>query len=331
MRTWIAAVFFAVSGPAMAQMPDISRIVDAHILPGYARLSDATQALSQTAATTCDPEDADLRAAYSDAFDAWILVSHLRFGPSETEDRAFALAFWPDPRGVTPKTLGTLIRDRDAVIDTAESFKTVSVAVRGFYALEFLLYDPQLMQDASSDYGCALIRAITRDMSQTSAAISAEWMETHADLMRSPGANTTYRSETEAAQQLFTALSTGLQFTSETRLGRPVGTFDRPRPKRAEARRSERSLRHVQLSLAATRALAHMLSDGDVHIAEAFDRAERIAAELDDPVFAGVADPQGRFRVEVLQQAINDLRGRIATDLGPRLGISAGFNALDGD
>ncbi|HBR37591.1 MAG TPA: peptidase M75, partial [Sulfitobacter pontiacus] len=50
-----------------------------------------------------------------DAFDAWIAVSHLRFGPSETDNRAFALAFWPDSRGATPKTLAGLITDADPV------------------------------------------------------------------------------------------------------------------------------------------------------------------------------------------------------------------------
>jgi len=55
------------------------------------------------------------------------------------------------------------------------------------------------------------------------------------------------------------------------------------------------------------------------------------AEGLDDPALAGVAEPQGRLRVEALQQSINDIRSLAAAQLGPTLGISAGFNSLDGD
>jgi len=45
----------------------------------------------------CDGDAArgEVDAAYHVAFDAWMSVSHLRFGPSEADDRAFAIAFYP--------------------------------------------------------------------------------------------------------------------------------------------------------------------------------------------------------------------------------------------
>ena len=127
--------------------------------------------LAEAAEAGCAPVSDALRRAYHRAFDAWITVSHLRFGPAETEDRAFALAFWPDGRGKTPKTLGTLIDGSDPVVATPEEFRTVSVAARGFYALEFLLYDQAFGGRGDADYRCALIRAMTADIAATSAAI----------------------------------------------------------------------------------------------------------------------------------------------------------------
>ncbi|MEM6896956.1 MAG: imelysin family protein, partial [Pseudomonadota bacterium] len=264
------------------------------------------------------------------AFDAWISVSHLRFGPSEADDRAFALAFWPDPRGSTPKTLATFIRDSDPVVESTDDFATVSVAARGFYAMEFLLYDAQFAGDESADYRCALIQAVATDIARNASAILADWENGYAALMSEPG-NDIYRSSTEAAQQFFTALSTGLEFTSDTRIARPLGTFDRPRPARAEARRSGRSLRHVALSLAATKELAEMIAMDDPAVTAVFDTAVGRAAALEDPVFAGVAEPQGRLRVEALKQHIDNARELLALEVGPSLGIAAGFNSLDGD
>lgn len=329
LRGYVFALAISLAGVAGAQ--DLDAVIDGHILPGYEALEDATLTLAEAAAADCTPESGALRTAFHDAFDAWVRVSHLRFGPSETDDRAFALAFWPDPRGSTQKTLGSLLRTEDDVIATPEGFATVSVAGRGFYALEFMLFDPALATAGSAEYRCALVQAITVDIASNSAGIRADWLETHADLMRRAGQNDTYRSEEEALRQLFTALTTGLEFTADVRLGRPLGTFDRPRPKRAEARRSERSLLHVVLSLNSLRELAALMSETDPRLDAAFSASLGRAGALNDPVFASVTDPQGRLRIEALQQEIKRIRQEATTGLGQRLGIAAGFNSLDGD
>jgi len=114
-----------------------------------------------------------------------------------------------------------------------------------------------------------------------------------------------------------------------------MGTFDKPRPRRAEAWRSERSLHNVVQSLKALEKLALLLSQEHPEIgedfAEGFADAYRVADELNDPVFAGVATVQGRLKVEILQQSIDRIRNIAAEKLGPTLGVAAGFNALDGD
>lgn len=322
------------SSAAAAEVP-VGAIVDGHVIPGFARLSGTAAALDATAAEHCAPGDPELRAAWSTAFDAWVMVSHLRFGPTEAGDRAFALAFWPDSRGVTPKALAALIAAKDPAVASAGSFAAVSVAARGFYALEYLLYDPAFAGGEAPEYRCALVRAIAGDIARVSADILSDWQDRYAGLMTGAGGNDTYRSRDEAAQELFKALSTGLQFTSDTRLGRPLGTFDKPRPTRAEAWRSGRSLRHVVLSLEGTRALALGLAADDPETAAALNDAYRgalaAAAALDDPAFAGVATPEGRLKAEILQQAVDRIRGIVAQRLGPGLGVAAGFNALDGD
>ena len=326
--TVIAVLFAAV--PAYAELPDTRAIVETHILPGYEALARESGELAAQAASDCAATSRDLRAAYHDAFDAWVRVSHLRFGPSEQDDRAFALAFWPDSRGSTPKALSSMIRAQDPAVNSPEHFARVSVAARGFYALEFLLYDEQFMQMGDADYRCALIRAVSADIYVNADAILDVWKSGYGELMSTPG-NDTYRTAEEAARQLFTALLTGLEFTADTRLGRPMGTFERPRPNRAEARRSGRSLAHVILSLRATQELAALLSSSNSDIDKAFATAIRRAENLDDPVFAGVSTPQGRLRVEVLQQDIGKIRQLLTQQVGPQLGISAGFNSLDGD
>lgn len=314
----------------------VAKAVDVQILPGYQTLAAAAAELDAAAAEDCDPEGETLRDAYNSAFDAWIGVSHLRFGPSEMDNRAFALAFWPDDRGASRKTLAGVIREEDPMVDDAESFGNVSIAARGFFALEMMLYDGSL-SEADPGYSCRLVRAITRDIATTAAAIEADWDPAYAELILHPGPeNPIYLSDLEALQELYKALMTGLEFTADSRLGRPLGTFEKPRPKRAEAWRSGRSLRNVQISIAATSALAEILAsdvpeETRAPLNVAIERAGRLAGRLNDPVFTGVETPTGRLRIEVLQQAVNDVRDASQAVIGPALGVSQGFNSLDGD
>ncbi len=329
----LALALTAAAAQAATEEEVIADVVDHHILPGYHALTTETAALDAMAQADCDPQSAPLRSAYGSAFDAWIRVSHLRFGPSEAENRAFALAFWPDTRGATPKALAGLVAAEDPAVDDPAAFATVSIAARGFYALEQLLYGEIGANDPP--YRCRLLRAMTADIATTSAAIETEWLESHAELMRHPTADGPYRDHDEVLRVFYTALATGLQTAADTRLGRPLGTFDKPRPTRAEAYRSGRSLRHVVLTLEALADLGHRLAalapDEQDEIDAAFARDIARAQGLDDPSLAGVADPGARIRVEALKDQIDGTRALIGSEIAPALGIAAGFNALDGD
>ena len=310
-------------------------IVAHQILPGFELLANHSANLAQVVQKDCFAGSASIRAAYTDAFDAWIAVSHLRFGPTEIDDRAYALAFWPDPRGYTPKALRSLIRSKDPIIQKHEDFAKVSISARGFYALEFLIYDPVLSVEGEERYRCDLIQIIAKDIQLLTDSINTDWKNEYAMSIINPSNKGRYRSEEEAIQELFKALSTGLQFTSDTRLGRPLGTFDRPRPRRAEAWRSGRSSQHVAISLSALRNIALELappgSPLKLRMEVAFDRALSQLMQLDDPIFAGVAAVQTRIKVEIVKQSIDAIRKIVRDELGPELGVIEGFNAMDGD
>lgn len=327
------ALSLTLAATPLAAATPADQIIDQQILPAFQELASDSAALARAAQTDCAADSELLRGAYGEAFDAWIAASHYRFGPTETDSRAFALAFWPDSRGKTPKALGNLIRTEDSGISDPAQFATYSIAARGFYALEYLLYDPQLSSAGNAEYRCALTRAISTDIAATTQAITTDWQQNYADEMRSPGNR--YQSDAEVTQELFKALNTGLQVLDDMRLGRPLGTFNKPRPARAEARRSGRSLHHVLVSLNALEPLALALSNGNTKlqakITSGFTKAREKAENLGDPVFAGVADPANRFRIESLQQEIKDLRSLMNDELGPALGVGAGFNSLDGD
>lgn len=332
----LIATLAIIAAPSFAYSQSVTQdIVDNHILPRFATLAQTGAALSDAASTDCVATSKPLRTAYGQAFDAWIAVSHMRFGPTETAERGFALAFWPDSRGATPRALTMLINDADPIVQTAEAYSDMSISARGFYALEFLLYDPTISTAGDDAYRCQLVQTIAADIAKLTQDIATDWQTSYGALLTNPSADGLYRSDTEAAQELFKALTTGLQLTSDARLGRPLGTFDRPRPTRAEAWRSNRSARHVAVALDSLRDLANRLSQNDTVLNDAlngaFARAQAQIAALDDPAFAGVTTPQSRIKIEALLSRVEEIRAIASNDLGTSLGVASGFNALDGD
>lgn len=321
LRFLLAALFLAA--PARA---DVAEAVRDHILPGYAAFADATAALSSAAQADCGAEA--LRPAFQTAFDAWMGVAHLTLGPSQTDGRALAIAFWPDPKGLGAKAQAALLTG-DAADLSPDRFARQSVAARGLMGLERLLY-PETPLPADP---CLLIRATAGDLARMADAIRQDWTGEYAGLLTAAGqpGNDTFLDQTEARQALFTQLAAGLEFLADQRIGRPLGTFDRPRPERAEARASGRSLTNIRQSLAALRGLALSLSPDIPKTQAAFDRAISLAGALDDPSLQGVADPQGWLKVEILQQAVRATREAALAELAPALGVGLGFNAQDGD
>ena len=316
----LTLVLCLIAPPALA---DIEAVVDDHIRPGYARFAETTAQLA--ALDSCDP--GVLQPAYQAAFDAWMGVSHLLLGPVEDDGRSLAIAFWPDPKSSGAKAQRELLTGDPAAL-APERFAEQSVAARGLMGLERLLYPAEPLPADP----CALIHATTRDLARMAAEVDAGWGD-FGEVLEHAGApgNTTYLSEIEARQALFTQLVTGLEFVADERLGRPLGTFDKPRPERAEARASGRSLRNVTLSLAALRDLAKALNPDSPLTLAAFDRALDLAAKLDDPALQGVADPHGRLKVEILQAAVETIIDTATAEMVPALGVGLGFNAADGD
>lgn len=328
---------------AAAKLPEpvlrevVALALDTQVLPGHAALVAAMDRLQAAAAACPNPDRAGLEAAYNDAFDAWMGVSHLRFGPAETEGRALAIAFWPDAKGFARRSLDGLIADQDPAVDDPEKFHEVSVAARGLMALDRLLFDADAA-DASQGYPCRLVAAIGRDLASTSAELARDWAEVHAPDMRVAGTPDAriYLHVEEPVRDLFTALLTGARTTIDSRFGGPLGTFDRPRPQLAEAWRSGRDLRNAGLSVAAFRQLAGCfapaLSTADAATLDAiWARAQEVVDRAPGPLVETVRDPKTRFAVEAAQQAVIDAREKTERLLAPALDLSVSFNALDGD
>jgi uncharacterized protein len=319
----ILALILCLATPALA---DVKSAVETHILPGYARFTQASAALAAAADMDCTT----LQPAFNTTFDAWLGIAHLRVGPVETDGRALAIAFWPDPKGIGTRQQNAMLASQDPAANDPGNFAEISVAARGLFALERLLYPEKPL---TGDYPCTLIRATAHDLVRMAREVEAGWQGDYATAVLTAGkpGNTVFLTDAEARQALFTQLITGIEFVKDNRVGRPLGTFDKPRPDRAEAHASGRTQRNIVLSLTALRSYAAALDANATLTRAAFDKAIKTAQALPDPTLADITDPQAWLKLQILGQQIQAVQDAAINEIGTSLDVGVGFNAADGD
>lgn len=322
MKYLVAALCLTASQAAA----DLNALVNERILPGFAGFEEATKVLADQAAKECFGETT--KTAYQAAFDAWMRVDHYRVGPSTT--RIHEVVFWPDTRGFTPKALRTLINEQDPVINV--DYSEVSIAARGLMSLDYLLYDADFAELRSVPYSCELMQAITSDLNLTAKNLVLGWTNYSTTLVSAAEGNDAFRNQKEAESLIYTQLVSGLEFAKNTRIGQPLGTLDKPRPKRAEAWRSGRPLRNILLLSEAIVGDAAVFYDDEINATEnALTAVKESASRIKFPTLDGIGEPQDWLYLSILQERVGTLHDAIANEVGIGMGLSAGFNSSDGD
>jgi uncharacterized protein len=324
-RFGLATAAIALLALASSARADVKAALDQSVLPAFKALTAATDTLSQTAKSDCTVEA--IKPDYNAAWDAWMGVSHLGIGPSNNANLTIAL--WPDVRGLTQKAIAAALAEAE-VPATAEAIKARGAASRGLTALDMLLSKPDYK---FGDPSCTFVQAVTADLAANAKQLELDWQAFAATLQNAGAAgNTTYLTENEAKKALFTQLLTGLEFAADQRLGRPMGEPGKARPTRAEAWRTGRPVANIRASLIALQGLAKTFAGQPLPQSEqAFSTALATLDRLSDPTLQDLDDPRARFRAEVAQQRIRDIRGALEEEIGAALGIKVGFNSLDGD
>lgn len=268
MRSFLSLLAFVLLAPSghaggNGTNPLIEVILMQQVLAGTERLASSAQALSAAASRECENGFTETTAAFNAGVDAWFLVSDFRFGPIVENDRQYKIAFWPDKRGAGMRRVRSILIDGDPAIDPTELDSELPIAARGLYALELLLFEPDLKKFGPKERHCAYTRAVSNDIAAVASELHLEWID-WANEVLSGFPNRYYPgTEKDFYQDVFTALLNGLELTADHRIKRPLGTATRPRPNLAEMRRSLRSQRNIIITLSTQRALAKALTGED--------------------------------------------------------------------
>jgi predicted lipoprotein len=350
----------AQSDDARYQAFDLAMARD-YLLPRYQSLVQATDKQEQSWAAFCRQPAADgfgtVRSAFQAAMDAWMPLQHVHTGPASLQTRIDRIYFWPERKNAVTKQVAALLQSGDTAALAPDRIATASVAVQGFPALQLLLYDGDdaarsfLSGDTAAAYRCAYGLAVARNLKAIAGQIVADWTAA-SDAMATvpPGSVGEFGlpgSPKETAQQMFTDLLTLFQLVGDLKLALPLGlSLDKPKPKLAESWRSGRSLRNVELNLESARAMygkdraggfrSLMPAGGDSdaldeQIVGAFAAMSSSLAAVPMPLDSAVGDSSARPEVEALLADVRQVRDLVGQKLPAAIGLSVGFNALDGD
>ncbi|MCO5159096.1 MAG: imelysin family protein [Aquamicrobium sp.] len=326
-----------------------ARVTDGYARPAAQAFTVAARETARLTGELCAVPGGEslgaARAAFAGLVPAWGGLSVLRFGPLQAENRYERLFFWPDPRGVIVRQVGVLLAGKDEAALAPGALAARSVAVQGLPALEFALHGAGAgdLETEAGGYRCRYALAVATNVADIAAAVEVGWDEAapfHDDFAAPAAGNDLYRSQREVAGEIVKALGTALQFTRNAELLPPLGeTPDKARGKRAPLWRSG-----LTFALAAARieaAVALLDAAGFAGDAEArgavetmrFDLAHAAEAlrAVTTPAEDAFAPGEDRERIRYATVALDAANATLGEKLSAALGLTMGFNALDGD
>lgn len=353
-KKWLSAALVLIAPwPSLAQVPNDlgQRLADGYVRPAMSVFAERTQNLEKTLATWCQHDGKSdvkpVQQAFAQTMQAWAGIEFLRFGPLVQSNRFEKLAFWPDTRGVMQRQVRTLLTAADPAAVEPGALASRSVAMQGLPALEYVLYDtPGLISaapGADTSYACRYAVAIAANVVTVSIELQQAWSAEgkfgREFTAPSPG-NTLYRSQQEVAAEAIKALSTGLQFARDVKLLPALGTSaPSARAQRAAWWRSDMTVANLAAGIQGMRdfydAGHYRYPDGEDWIGPALtgemDRAVQLLDGLSQPWQQGLADEAFWQRLSLIGLVLKNAKSIVDQHVAPALGITIGFNALDGD
>ncbi len=352
-RAAATVVILAAPLAAQAALPaDLGeRLARDYARPAVAKMTDAAAALESALGGWCAAPDAAGATRVGDAFaalaHAWSGVEILRFGPLVQANRFERLAFWPDTRGVMPRQVQSLIAAKDDALLKPGALAGRSVAVQGLPALEYVLYgEPDLLKQTGApgfSYACGYARAVSANVASISRDVGQAWSaqgEFGRQFARPQPGNDLYRDPQEVAAEAMKALSTGLQFARDVKIEPVLGDSPQAaRPKRAAFWRSNLSTSLLAANLDALKAFyaagGYPLPAGeawmDASVRGELSSAAQALRGVPVPLEQALAGDEGRRLLVLASLTIKNAKAIVDENLAPALGVTIGFNALDGD
>jgi hypothetical protein len=214
--------------------------LEQYIRPGYAQLTQSTDALKQSVAALCGkPSPAalkDTQDAFAATVEAWSVVEPIRFGPVAQEHRFERIFYWPDPKGLGTRQIRDALAKQDKSVTEPARLIGKSVALQGLPALEYLLYGDGAATlgkiGAEGTFRCSFAEAVAGNLAGIAKDIVDGWQDgaPYTKSYLEPGpTNAAYHTPKEVTLELFKTFTAGIEWVRDQKLAKTLG----PKPEQA--------------------------------------------------------------------------------------------------
>jgi hypothetical protein len=321
-----------------------------HVLPAYKQLALTTTSMSRKTGAFCESPTpkalVEVKQEFASALNAWQAIQHINFGPVETLSRHAAMEFWPDKKNHVNKHLTKLVATKNDDKLIPGNFVQNSIAIRGFPAIELLIYNKDALRQLSDDtFRCQVLIAISEHVSLTSQALEKEWAAMLSQFSDPTQVDGFFEDDIDAATALLRTLVEPLEVIEDLKLKRALGSnVSFAKPKRLESWRSAQTLNNLKTNLASlqslysgdsasnqTNGLSALLSKKqDLAIKAQFAEVNRDLSKLPSPLTEHINKAETYAALNGVRESIQLLRESIEKSIAS-LGINLGFNSRDGD
>jgi predicted lipoprotein len=350
MTRLLASLFLLLSLTPLAAQESVTvrkdvdyRAAALHVIedfaqPRYEALWTRTKAQRAAWDAFCAAEPSEdnfgqLTTQFVETVNAWSSIEILRYGPVSEDFRYERIAYWPERKNDVARGLQKLLSESDVL--TPESVRAKSVAVQGLSVLERLLYDKDnraslTTKGAGGKRRCAAGSAVAGNLENVAREIVEAWPAVK-DKIRAEGSPL----PREAVTRFATDLLTVYQVVGDLKLDAPMGkTPAEAKPKAAQWWRSGLSSQTLALNLQSAADLSWIVlgpGDAGTSVVNSIETAQRLAENLPLPLSEMVTDDVQRKNVVLLRDAVRGARDLSGAYVPASLGITLGFNSLDGD
>jgi predicted lipoprotein len=304
----------------------------ADLSQGYAQLAteagQLSEALNQYCAAPGATGQADVRQQWTAAFMAWQAVRFVEFGPVEQDSMGWQMQFWPDKKNLIARKSQMLLRRETPV--TAETLANEGVAVKGFPALEYLLFEHEAKNGPGS--ACPVVAVIGNQLEANAGTLVQNWQQFESH----------FESRDAYTSDMVKSAIHATEIIRDKRLGEPMGLSGSNRRVHflADAWRSEQSLATIQASLEGLNdyfipGLEQVLKDLAPELLQ--ETRERLTTALEKAralppgMKALLNNDEGYAQLQSLFISLDALVIHLNDTLAVELGIVKGFNSSDGD
>ncbi|WP_432697111.1 imelysin family protein [Marinobacterium sp. YM272] len=320
------------------------------IIPAYGRFAQTTRTLDSATDTLCQSPDAahleQVRNAYRESMLAWQGISQVQFGPVQFLMRNYSIQYWPDRKSIGRRQLqSTLEMPADTRFD-ADFFHEASVSIKGFPALESLLFSDNALDKLAGDgIDCRLSAAIATNLNSMAEGVYSDWQNSAEEILSASSNDDDDEGVSDVpalSVDLMKSLVEPVELIRDTKLLAVLGrNAESTYPHRAESWLSEQSLANIRANLDAAYALYAGNSAGLKQLLEAQGHA-KIAQQIeaDFKQLNAQLEPLGDSLVKALESHYDELK-TVAASLRALddslnnamqvLGVQLGFNSRDGD